>query len=84
MVNRTTQADLLFETSCSFSGCGVASRNRIGRLQTGPKTALYSLTESARSPFHAEPAQPEMRPLEDIVRPCGKSQLDPNVYGDPR
>jgi hypothetical protein len=30
----------------------VASRNCIGRLQTGPpKTAPYSLTESARCPF---------------------------------
>jgi hypothetical protein len=52
-----THADLLFETSCSFSRCRFRRRPPLSAVQTGlAELALYSLTGRANSPFHAEPA----------------------------
>ncbi len=57
-VNRgTTPGVFLFETSCSFSRCTFRQPPLRWEMssQTGsPKMALYSLTENALSPFHAE------------------------------
>lgn len=50
----------LFETSCSFQpppGPLVRVRWEMPSQTGSPKMALYSLTENARSPIHAEPAK---------------------------
>ncbi len=62
VLNGTSQPDLLFETSCSFSRCPFRRPPPFSALQNGPtELALYSLTGLANSPFHAEPAHRLLR-----------------------
>ncbi|MBV8708428.1 MAG: hypothetical protein JO028_14660 [Acidobacteriaceae bacterium] len=59
-MNEIRQTDFLFlETSCGFSvpaPCSLPA-TASGWANCPSELALYSLTESARSPFHAEPTQ---------------------------
>jgi len=52
-VNKIRLTDFLFsETSCGFGGCPFC----LAATASGEsELALYSLTERARYPFHAEP-----------------------------
>lgn len=75
VVNGTSQPDLLFETSCSFSRCPFRRPPPLSAVQTGPpELALYSLTERANSPFHVEPAHflDEMLLHQGNAQPNGK------------
>jgi hypothetical protein len=59
-MNETRQPDFLFyETSCSFGPLApFRQAATLPAVRTArSELALYSLTERARSPFHAEPTQ---------------------------
>ena len=62
-------ADLLLEGSCNFRPCFPRAGHHCDRPCLGPPgLALYSLTESARTPFHAEPAQVKVRAPEEAAQ----------------
>jgi hypothetical protein len=47
-----------YEASCSFRPCLFVPVNvATGRASAAPRLARYSLTESVRTPFNAEPTQ---------------------------
>jgi hypothetical protein len=76
-MRRLTLAVLL--ASSAFGRCPFCRSPPLSAVQTcSPELALYSLTERANSPFHAEPAQNALRRMfQTCTTSCGRAVVSP-------